>query len=159
MDDRNQLLDQFSRGPELLKESLGRFPKEMWTWKPAPERWSIHQIIVHLADSEANAYTRCRKLIAENGTEITTYNQDVWAEELMYHDQGTDEAIALLTALRRSTTALLKLVPEHVWATHAIVHPEHGSYTLNDWLRIYASHVPNHIRQMEGVYEAWKEVR
>ena len=158
MDDRIKLLEQFSSGPELLKEALGRFPKEMWAWKPAPERWSIHQIIIHLADSEANAYTRCRKLIAENGTEITTYNQDVWAEELMYHDQSTDDAIALLTALRRNTTALLKLVPEHVWATHAIVHPEHGSYTLNDWLRIYAAHVPGHIRQMEGVFEAWKEV-
>ena len=41
--------------------ALTQFPREMRQWKPAPDQWSIHEVIVHLADSEANGYARCRE--------------------------------------------------------------------------------------------------
>jgi len=39
----------------------------MWQYRPAPDRWTIHEIVVHIADSEANSYIRCRRCLAEKG--------------------------------------------------------------------------------------------
>ena len=64
-DARRQKLESSGRAPALLSSALRQFPKKMWIYKPANERWNIHEIIMHLADSEASAYVRCRAYIAE----------------------------------------------------------------------------------------------
>ncbi|HXW62995.1 MAG TPA: hypothetical protein VEJ45_10365, partial [Candidatus Acidoferrales bacterium] len=64
-DERRQVLESFGRAPVLLSTILRQLPKKMWLYKPSPDRWSIHEIIVHLADSEASSYVRCRHQIAE----------------------------------------------------------------------------------------------
>ncbi len=60
-------LESFGRGPALLAIALRQFPKKMWLYKPSLDRWCIHEIILHLANSEASAYASCRQLIVEPG--------------------------------------------------------------------------------------------
>src|ERR1700733_2968562 len=73
-DDRRKILESFGLAPALLSASLRQLPKKMWLYKPAPERWSIHEVILHLADSEASSYVRCRHLIAEPGVEVAEFD-------------------------------------------------------------------------------------
>ncbi|MGC2417850.1 MAG: hypothetical protein WA434_08895, partial [Candidatus Acidiferrales bacterium] len=56
--ERRPILESFGRAPVLLSTALGQLPKKMWLYKPVPDRWSIHEIILHLADSEASSYIR-----------------------------------------------------------------------------------------------------
>lgn len=156
IENRADLMNLYASGYRLLKDTLKSLPEECLHFKPKPEAWSIHEIVIHLADSEANAYVRCRKLIAENGSAVAGYDQDTWAVELDYSNQKIKRAVKLFKYLRKSTTEILAQVPEDVWNTHAIVHPEHGSMTLDDWLRTYARHVPLHIGQMNRNLEAWQ---
>ena len=67
---RRQQLESFGRAPALLSVALRQFPKKMWLYKPSADRWSIHEIILHLADSEASGYVRCRRFIAEPGSAV-----------------------------------------------------------------------------------------
>jgi len=154
---RTQKIESYGKASEQLDQALKGLPPEMWQFKPAPQEWSIHEIIIHLADSEANSYVRCRRFIAEPGKEVMAYNEGLWAVRLGYHDQDVDEALALFKMLRQSSYKLIKRLPDSVWS-NTVTHPEHGVLTFDDWLTIYEAHIPEHIEQMKKNYEAWKKV-
>lgn len=154
---RKEAIELLAQGYDLVRAALGAVPQEAISFKPGPEKWSVHEVIVHLADSEANGFVRLRKIIAENGSAITVYDQDLWAQELHYVSTDMNSALELFKALREANTKLLKSTSEIVWATHAVNHPERGSFTLDDWLRTYSNHVPNHVKQIERNMEAWKK--
>lgn len=153
--ERKQKIESYGQAPEMLEEALKQFPKEMWQFKPAPDRWSVHEILVHLADSEANSYIRARRFVAEPGQTVMAYDQDAWAKKLDYHAQSTDEAIALFRALRKSTYNFIRALPDAAWS-HTVQHPESGTMTFDRWLDIYDRHTPGHIAQMQKNLEAWK---
>ncbi len=119
---RRQQLESFGRAPALLSVALRQFPKKMWLYKPSADRWSIHEIILHLADSEASAYVRCRRFIAEPGSPVLKFDGARWAGTLGYFHQSTREALEIIRRLRRMTYQLLVSLPEPVWE-HTVEHP------------------------------------
>jgi hypothetical protein len=153
--ERKEKIESYGRAPEMLEAALKEFPRAMWQFKPAPDRWSIHEIIIHLADSEANSYVRARRLIAEPGKDVMAYDQDIWTAKLNYHAQSTEDAVELFRWLRKTTYDLIRALPDSVW-THTAAHPEYGSYGFERWLDIYERHTAGHIAQMRQNYEAWK---
>ena len=157
-DERKNKIELYGKGPDQLVEALQEFQREMWQYKPAPNRWSVHEIIIHLADSEASSYVRCRFLIAEPGRTVMPYDQDLWAQKLNYHAQSTDDAIALFRLLRRASYDLIKDLPASAWSA-TLHHPEHGEYTFDRWLDIYTNHTSWHIAQMRKNLEAWRAQR
>ena len=62
--ERIETLQQYETGHTLLGEALKEFPTTMWKYKPASNKWSIHEIVIHLADSEIQSHVRCRMIIA-----------------------------------------------------------------------------------------------
>jgi len=155
--ERQQKIESYGCAYDVLVEALREFPETMWQFKPSPDDFSIHEIIVHITDSEANSYARCRKLIAEPGSTIMGYNESGWAAALRYHDQSTDDALDLFRALRRNTYKLIKDLPESVWS-QTYYHPELGrAVTMDEWLDTYDRHIPDHIAQMRSVYSAWQQ--
>ncbi len=152
--ERQQMIEWYGSAYALLTDALKRYPTEMWQFKPAPTEWSIHEVIIHIADSEASSFIRCRKAIAEPGSAITSYKEDVWAIALNYHQQSTDDALELFKWLRLTSYNLIRTLPESAWA-QTIEHPENGTMTLDDWLKVYAEHIPLHIEQMNQNYAEW----
>lgn len=154
--ERQQKIESYGSAHAKLVEALQQFPQEMWQFRTAPEDWTIHEIIVHIADSEVNSYIRCRRFVAEPEKSLMAYNEERWAKALDYHSQSTDDALALFKWLRGNTYSLIKSLPESTW-TNSVHHPENGAMTLDDWLDVYDRHVPEHIQQMQRVYQAWLE--
>src|ERR1700730_4164575 len=156
-DARRQKLESFGRAPALLYAALRQFPKKMWIYKPANERWSIHEIILHLADSEASAYVRCRAYIAEPAAgDAAKFNASRWAGSLGYFHQSTREALEIIRRLRKMTYQLLIALPEEVWDS-TITHPRDGAISLDRWVELQERHIPHHIEQMRQNYETWLE--
>ncbi len=149
---RKVLLESYGKAHQKILSCLNGIPKEAWDWKPAPNRWSIRENIIHLADSEANSYIRCRRFIAEPGSTVMAYNQDKWASDLNYQQQSTEDALELFRLLRKMSYDLVKALPEESWK-NTIEHPENGTMTFNDWLRVYENHT--HIGQMNRTYQEW----
>jgi hypothetical protein len=152
--ERLKKIESYGQAYDKLIAALLRFPREMWQYRPSSDRWTIHEIIIHLADSEANSYTRCRRFIAEPGSTVMAYDEMAWAQRLNYHAQSPEAALELFRQLR-SSYELIKTLPEAIWA-NTIVHPENGVMTLDDWLDVYDRHIPDHIAQMQEVYAAWQ---
>jgi hypothetical protein len=69
------MIDSYGAAYEKLTAALPQFPREMWQYRAAPNGWTIHEIIVHIADSEANSYARCRRFIAEPGSTVMAYDE------------------------------------------------------------------------------------
>ncbi len=153
---RRQKIEAYGTAHTQLVEALRHFPQEMWHFKSVDDPWSIHEVVIHITDSEANSYTRCRRCIAEPGQSVMAYDENTWVMALHYHTQDTAEALELFKWLRLRTYKLIQTLPDAVWA-HTIEHPENGTMTLDDWLNTYERHVPEHIQQMQRIYEAWRQ--
>jgi len=152
--ERAALIERYARGPALLKAALAKVPREALQWRPGPERWSAHEIVVHCADAETNAHGRLRFLLAEQKPVIQGYDQDRWAQALDYHSLPLEPALATVEAVRANTVPILKRMKDGDWA-HIGQHTESGPYAAEDWLAIYAEHLEKHSRQIERNLAAW----
>ena len=152
--ERIKLIQRYESGPTLLEEALKRFPFEMWKFKPAPNKWSIHEIVIHLADSEIQSHVRCRMIIAEPGTVIPNHDEHQWSIALNYGISGVAEALDAVRLVRKMNAELLKSIAEPAWL-NSCNHSIRGRITLEDWLDTYTAHIPHHIEQMERTHKAW----
>ena len=156
---REEKLELYGRGYDLLMETLKDVPREAWLFKPDPKEWSVYQVLVHLADSESNAALRARKLIVEPGGTLMGYDQDKWANELDYHDQSYEDALEIVRLARKTTYELLKKQPDEVFE-HWVKHPEYEEpYTFEQWINVYSAHIPGHIEQIQNNYKLWRDTQ
>jgi DinB superfamily len=153
-EERRQKLEAFGAAPGQLARALRQFPKKMWMYKVSPDTWSIHEIILHLADNEANAYIVCRQMIAEPGSQALSFNPALWAGSLGYFHQSTKEALEIIRRLRRMTYHVLASLPETVWSHRVDPHGE-SAMTLDTWLEQQERHIPTQIGQMQNIFELW----
>ena len=152
--ERVKRIDQYAQGPERLRQALARVPDAMVKWRPAPGKWSVHEVVCHCADSEVNAYARLRYLLAEREPVIVGYDQDEWARAFDYHALPLEPSLAVVEAVRAATASLLKRLADDAW-TKKGRHTESGEYSVDGWLKIYADHLEGHARQIDRNVEAW----
>ncbi|HET8645474.1 MAG TPA: DinB family protein [Vicinamibacteria bacterium] len=153
--ERDALIDRYARGAGLLAAALEKAPAEALKWKPAPDKWSVHEIVCHCADSEVNASGRIRYVVAEKQPTIQGYDQDEWARALDYHALPLEPALRCLEGTRAHTAELIRRLPEEAWQREGR-HSESGRYTAEDWLRIYADHLEKHAGQIERTLASWR---
>jgi uncharacterized damage-inducible protein DinB len=151
---RADLIEQYAAGAARLRGAWTAVPREAIHWRPKPGEWSAHEVICHTADSETNAYTRIRFLLAEDAPVIQGYDENHWATALDYASQSAEDALAAVEAVRAHTTSLIRALPETAWR-RAGTHSESGPYAADDWLRVYADHLEGHARQIEANVAAY----
>jgi len=156
--DRQPLIDRYTAGPAELKAAFETAPIEARQWKPSASDWSIHEIIIHCADSETHAGIRIRLLAAGATPVIIGYDQEHWARALHYHDRPLDPAFALIESVRASTANLIASFDAAAWSS-AGTHTGSGKYSADDWLDTYAVHLHDHADQIRNNVERWKTAR
>jgi hypothetical protein len=156
--ERDRLIERYAEGPYALREALSHAPAEMRKWRPEPGEFSVHEIIVHCADSETNSHGRIRYVLAEDNPTITGYDPGVWCETFDYLDHPLDAALLTVEAVRANTVPILQRLTDAGWAKSG-THTESGPYSAEDWLRIYAAHCHDHAAQIEHVIQAWRATR
>ncbi len=118
--------------------------------RPAPGKWSIHEIVCHLADTEvANAW-RYRKVLAEDVVGLTAWDQDRWAAGHQYRRQDFRLALEQFRILRARNLALLKAVGRKAWDRTA-THPTFGTLSAGQMVVHLAHHDANHLGQIERI--------
>jgi hypothetical protein len=127
-------------------------------WRPAEDEWSVHEIIIHCADSETASAHRIRVLVAEPDPLIVGYDQAAWAKLLDYHARSIDVALEAVAAARASTAEFVRSLPPDAW-TRSGRHTEAGHFTAEDWLRIYAVHLHDHAAQIAANVAAWQDAQ
>jgi DinB superfamily len=118
--------------------------------RPAPDKWSIAEIMAHLADAELVIAWRIRLVLSNNAIPIQAYDQDVWANTFTYASRDPRVSLATFRTLREANLALLKSVPRKLWENYGI-HQERGNESVSHIVHLVAGHDLNHLRQVEAI--------
>lgn len=148
-------LERFTVAYAELTAVLTQIPQEAWQFKPEPERWSIHEIVVHIADNEAYIFIRIRLALATPGADYPSLAQDTWAQRLNYHAQDANTALEMFRHTRQLSVDLLRETPIAAWQ-NTLAHPRRGAISLDEMMTFFADHIRVHITQIEAVYAAWQ---
>jgi hypothetical protein len=152
------ILERYRRGAELLAMATTGVAGTELDYKPSEDKWSIRQIVCHLADAEAVTVTRLRVIAAEDNPSLTAWDQDAWAKNLDYGRRKISQALETFRRLRGENYELVKDLPEAAFA-RAGVHTQRGRVTLLDIVRYDAHHVENHVKQIQAARGAYREHR
>jgi hypothetical protein len=150
------LLERFRRGPELLALVLTGVFGEEEDFAPAPGRWTIRQIVAHLADAELVGAHRLRQVIAEDEPTLVAFDQDRWAAHLDYSRRKPKTSLESFRRVRAENHELVKDLPEAAW-DRAGNHTENGRVTLLRLVEGYAAHAESHARQIQAIREEYKK--
>jgi hypothetical protein len=123
--------------------------------RPAPEKWSVAEILAHLADVEIVIGWRMRSILGDPGTPVQAYDQNAWVTSGHYEKRDPGKSIELQRAVREANLALLKSLSPDQWRQFG-QHAERGQESIEHIVRMVAGHDINHIRQIERILSPTK---
>lgn len=143
-------LDILAATPRQIASLVKGVSKKKLSQRPAPEKWSITELLAHLADTELVQGFRVRLILGASGTPIQGFDQDEWAR---YSDYATHDPVLSLEAFRATrerTVRLLKSLPPEKWDCFGM-HSERGRETVTRVSEMMAGHDINHLRQIREI--------
>jgi DinB superfamily len=146
----DQLLEAYREGPARLRAAIAGLSMEQLRARPRPGKWSILEIVLHVADSELSGALRVRYVRAQPGARLPMYDQDLWTARLRHNEADVgllDDTLALFHLLRRTTGRIFAAAHGDDWSASAI-HAEYGEITLRNLLELYADHGERHVEQI-----------
>jgi hypothetical protein len=130
----------------LLKGAAGAKLRK----RPAPGKWSVGEILAHIADTELVSGYRIRTILGAPGTPIQAFDQDAWAAAMRYDKRDPRKSFGQFCALREANLAMLKTLASEQWEQHGM-HAERGKETVAHIARLMAGHDINHLGQIERI--------
>ena len=121
---------------------------EQLTRAPAPGKWSIRDILCHLADTEITFAFRLRQTISEAHHVIQPFDQESWARP--YGTLDARDALDAFTAIRRWNLLFIRAVGTAA-ESKPVRHPERGEMTFRTIIETMGGHDVNHLRQIESL--------
>lgn len=146
----SELLKAFDRGPACLQTAVAGLTDDGLRARPRPGKWSILQIVIHLADAEVMGAARIRQVFAQPGANLAVYDQELWCETFEYQrfdPKAVRDALDLFKSLRAATGRIFGNATDPDWKKSGF-HPEFGTLTLRQLLELYADHSERHIEQI-----------
>ena|SRR5437667_1891387 len=118
--------------------------------RPAPDKWSVAEIVAHLADAEIVIGWRVRSVLGAPGKPIQAFDQDSWAVSGHYAKRNVRQSLEQLRALREANLALYKSLTPEQWKLWGM-HSERGQESIEHIARMMAGHDLNHLQQIERI--------
>ncbi len=116
--------------------------------RPAPSKWSMAEIIIHLAEVEVVVGYRVRVMLGSNGSAIQAFDQDQWVRR--YDRMPIAAALGMHRGLREANLALYRSLTIEEWNQYGI-HSERGRETVDHTVKLAAGHDLNHLKQLEAL--------
>jgi len=152
-DARRQLIEKYKDGHRVVTEALKGLNDRDFDIR-LPGKWSIREIVHHLADSEMLAAVRLRRLVAEDRPGIRATDVGGYVRRLFY-DRPTQNSLELFRVVRASTTEILERMTDADWAREG-VQSGTGRYTAEKWLEVFSQHADTHAEEIKRTRAAAK---
>jgi uncharacterized damage-inducible protein DinB len=136
--------------PGKLAELVKGQQKDALTRRPAPSKWSVTEILAHLADTEMVLGFRVRLMLGQSGVPIQAFDQDVWATFSRYDQIPAAESLERITVDRRANVRLMRSLSPDQLQQHGL-HTERGHETVAHVLNMWAGHDLNHRSQVQRI--------
>jgi len=140
--------------PEALRRTVAELSREQDGTPERPGKWSVRQVVQHLADSELVGGFRFRMVLAHDAPELPAYDQDLWADRLRYQDSELATALEDFAMLRALILRVLRRATPEDLKNRVMRHAERGDEPLGYMLRLYAGHDLVHLAQIRRIRQA-----
>lgn len=131
----------------VLAELVGSASDQQLKARPGKNKWSIAEILAHLADDEISSAWRYRQMVEHNGIELAGFDQNLWARMGDYGSRAPHESLELFRLLRKANLQFLHQLTPEQWECFG-VHAERGRITVKELAAHMAGHDANHVEQI-----------
>jgi hypothetical protein len=138
-----QLIPWMDKRTQGLENTVLRKPE-------APGKWSVVEVIQHLADSELVFGFRIRMVLTADRPSLQGFDQDRWAREFRYNDAHLDIALGQLRGLRIPNLQLARKLSAQQLERVGI-HSERGLESAGHLVKLMAAHDLVHRRQIDRI--------
>ena len=147
-------IDLLKATPEILRGLMTELTEEDMRWKPAPDRFSIAEVLAHLSHSEGHCYRmRLDRFLAETHPEFEPDDAQMYLE--LYKDADPEDAFDQFEEQRENNVEYLRGLSAGA-GDRVALHKEYGDITLSQMLNEWALHDLGHIRQIAELARARK---
>ena len=155
-EERGRLIAQVGEASARLREAVQGLSEIQLDTAYRPGGWTVRQVVHHLADSHVNSFVRFKLSLTEETPTIKTYDEKKWAEVAEARTAPVEHSLALLDALHKRWSLLLRGMKAEDFARR-LRHPEHGEMTLDQLLQLYAWHGRHHVAHITSLRkrEGW----
>ena len=139
-----QTIDAFEAAPAKLRAAVAGLTRAELTARPGPGDWSIHEVVVHLSDSDAISIDRMKRMLSEDNPPLLYADESAYVRRLFTHDQDLDDAITLMEIGRRQFARVLRKLPPEAFERGG-QHNRSGRVTVDHYVASYIKHVDDHL--------------
>ena len=140
-----ELIEIYSHGGNKIRQAIMHLTRDDLLMVPIPGKWSTQTVVLHVADAEAALADRIRRVIAMDDPVLLAWDENKFAERLMYDEQSADDAVAMIDLTRRQLSRLLHRLPLDAFERFGR-HSERGRQTLLDLVNFSISHLDHHLK-------------
>ena len=141
-------LEILAATPRQIARLVKGVSRKKLSQRPASHKWSVTEILAHLADSELVTGFRVRLILGANGTPIQAFDQDAWATFSDYAKHDPVLSLEAFRITRERMVRLLKSLPRESWDSYGM-HSERGKETVTRVVEMLAGHDVNHMMQIK----------
>lgn len=138
------LVDRYEAGADTLRRAAAGLTDADFAAVPVPGKWSLRQLVVHLADSDLVMADRMKRVIAEDHPSLLAFDENKWTAELKYDAQSAADAVELLALNRKQMARVLRQLPDSAldrWGTHSVT----GRKSLRELIDGAVRHLDHHL--------------
>ena len=138
------------QAPHTLAQLIEGVAESKLRIRPAPSKWSVTEIVAHLAEDELTSTWRYRQMLEHEGPVLPGFDQELWARIGDYASWNAHEALEMFRLLREANLRMFAQLTPEQWQRHG-VHAERGKLTVQELCRHMAAHDMNHIDQVRRI--------
>ena len=143
------LIETYAAAPAKLRAAVAGLTREELTARPGPGAWSVLEVVVHIADSDAISIDRMKRILTEDNPPLLYADETVYVTRLHTHEQDLEDALTLLEVGRRQWARVLRKLPDEVFSRTG-QHNRRGTMTLGGLVGDYIQHIDDHLKFIVG---------
>lgn len=143
------LIDAYEAAPAKLRAAVAGLTRDELLARPGPGKWSILEVVVHIADSDAISIDRMKRIVSEDNPPLLYADETAYVDRLFTHDQDLEDALTLLEVGRRQWARVLRKLPDEAF-TRTGQHNRRGAVTIGAMVASYITHIDEHLVFIHG---------
>lgn len=139
------LIDAYESAPAKVRAAVAGLTREELTARPGPGKWSIFEVVIHLADSDSISIDRMKRILIEDKPPLLYADETAYVDKLFTHDQDLEDALTLLEVGRRQWARVLRRLPDAAFERTG-QHNRSGTVTVGRMIPSYIKHIDGHLK-------------
>ena len=138
-------IEAYLAGPQDLRAAVAGLGREQLVSRPVPGKWSILEVVCHLADTDANIAHRIKRVLSEERPTFERVQPDRMQAALAYHARDAEEELTAFEVTRRQIARILSASPPEAWERRGVV-GERGDRTVAQMVNGAIEHLAHHLK-------------